>query len=61
MPVSTTHCITSSIMGVGVAKRFGALDWVIVERILWAWVLTIPATGVLAYICVRLLAMLGMH
>ena len=61
MPVSTTHCITSSIMGVGVAKRLGALNWVIVERILWAWTLTIPATGLLAYACVRLLTILGMH
>jgi Phosphate/sulphate permeases len=60
MPVSTTHCITTAIMGVGVAKRFGALDWVIVERILWAWTLTIPATGILAYVCVRLLTMLRM-
>lgn len=61
MPVSTTHCITSAIMGVGCAKRFGALDWVIVERILWAWVMTIPATALLAYLCGRLLEMLGMH
>jgi PiT family inorganic phosphate transporter len=61
MPVSTTHCITTSIMGVGCAKRFGALDWVLVERILWAWVMTIPTTGLLAYLCVRLMAMTGMH
>lgn len=61
MPVSTTHCITTAIMGVGCAKRFGALDWVIVERILWAWVMTIPATGILAYGCVRLLAGFGVH
>jgi PiT family inorganic phosphate transporter len=61
MPVSTTHCITSSIMGVGCAKRFGAIDWVVVERILWAWVMTIPATGLLAYVCVRLVESLGVH
>jgi PiT family inorganic phosphate transporter len=61
MPVSTTHCITSSIMGVGCAKRFGAIDWVVVERILWAWVMTIPATGLLAYLCVRLMEALGVR
>ena len=61
MPVSTTHAITTAIMGVGCAKRFGALDWVIVERILWAWVMTIPATGLLAYVCVRLMALVGAH
>ncbi len=61
MPVSTTHCISSSIIGVGCAKRFGALDWVIVERMIWAWVMTIPATGLLSYSCVRLLAALGVH
>jgi PiT family inorganic phosphate transporter len=46
-------------MGVGCAKRFGAIDWVVVERILWAWVMTIPATGLLAYVCVRLMEALG--
>jgi PiT family inorganic phosphate transporter len=61
MPISTTHAITTSIMGVGVAKRFGALDWVIVERILWAWVMTIPAAGIIAYLMVRLLALAGVH
>ena len=45
MPVSTTHAITTSIMGVGCAKRFSALKLKVVERILWAWVLTIPATA----------------
>ncbi len=61
MPVSTTHCITTSIMGVGVAKRFSALNWVIVERILWAWVLTIPITATLAYACVRAMAAFGVR
>src|SRR5450432_3894509 len=55
MPVSTTHAITTSIMGVGVAKRRGALDLTLIERIVWAWVLTIPVTGTLAYAFFRLL------
>jgi PiT family inorganic phosphate transporter len=57
MPVSTTHAITTSIMGVGCAKRFGALKLKVVERIIWAWVLTIPVTAglsfVLVYGCVK--------
>jgi len=54
MPVSTTHAITTSIMGVGCAKRFNALKLTVVERILWAWVLTIPASALVGYLLVRL-------
>lgn len=49
MPVSTTHSISTAIMGVGVAKNPRALKWGIIEKILWAWILTIPASGGLAY------------
>ncbi len=49
MPVSTTHVITSSIMGVGTAKRWGALKWPVVERIIWAWIMTLPVTAIIAY------------
>ncbi len=49
MPVSTTHAITTTIMGVGCAKRFSAIKLNLVERILWAWVLTIPATSAVAF------------
>ena len=59
MPVSTTHAITTSIMGVGSAKRWSALKLGVVERILWAWVLTLPATGVIAWLCLEFLRMLG--
>ncbi len=54
MPVSTTHAITTSIMGVGCAKRFSALKLGVVERIIWAWVLTLPASGLMAYLLIRL-------
>jgi PiT family inorganic phosphate transporter len=54
MPVSTTHAITTSIMGVGCAKRFSALKLGVVERILWAWVLTLPVTATLGYVFMRL-------
>ena len=50
MPVSTTHAITASIMGVGCAKRFSALNLPVVHRILWAWVLTVPAAGIVGYL-----------
>jgi PiT family inorganic phosphate transporter len=53
MPVSTTHAITTSIMGVGCAKGFNHLKLGVVERIIWAWILTIPASGLVAYLCVR--------
>jgi len=43
IPVSTTHTITGSIVGVGSAKRFSAVKWGVAGRIVWAWVLTIPA------------------
>ncbi len=57
MPVSTTHVITSSIMGVGAAKRFSALKWPVIERIIWAWILTLPITAVIAYALVKLVQM----
>jgi PiT family inorganic phosphate transporter len=49
MPVSTTHAVTASIMGVGCAKGFHHLNLEVIERIIWAWVLTLPASGTVAY------------
>jgi PiT family inorganic phosphate transporter len=49
IPLSTTHVISTSIMGVGATKRLSAVKWGIVGRIVWAWVLTIPLTAVLGY------------
>lgn len=59
MPVSTTHAITTSIMGVGCAKGFNHLNLHVVERIIWAWVLTLPAAGLVGYLLVRLALALG--
>jgi len=53
MTVSTTHCVTTAIMGVGCAKRFNALKFSLVERILWAWIFTLPAAGTVAYLLVK--------
>lgn len=49
IPVSTTHIVSSSIMGVGAAKRFNAIRWTVVERMVWAWILTLPITALIAY------------
>ncbi len=49
IPVSTTHCITSSIMGVGATTRFSAVRWGIAGNIIAAWVLTFPICGALGY------------
>ena len=48
IPVSTTHTITGSIIGVGVTKRISAVRWGVTTNLLWAWILTIPVSGVLA-------------
>jgi PiT family inorganic phosphate transporter len=56
MPVSTTHVITSTILGVGLSKRMSAVNWTVAQRILVAWVLTIPASAVMAYACYLLMS-----
>ena len=56
MPTSTTHVITSSILGVGLSKRMSAVNWTIAYRILTAWVLTIPASGIVAYVTYMVLS-----
>ena len=55
IPVSTTHNISAAIMGVGAARRLNAIKWTVVERMVWAWMLTIPVCAALAYALVRLL------
>jgi len=50
IPVSTTHTITGSIIGVGAVNKISAVRWGIAERIIWAWILTIPASGFVAAI-----------
>ena len=48
IPVSTTHTITGAIVGVGAVRRFSAVRWGIARQIVWAWVLTIPASAAIA-------------
>jgi PiT family inorganic phosphate transporter len=59
IPLSTTHVISTSIMGVGAMKRFGAVRWGLVQRIVWAWVLTLPVTGFLGWIAKRCMMLAG--
>src|SRR6266705_4337584 len=58
IPLSTTHVITTSIMGVGAVKRFGGMKWTVVERIIWAWLFTLPASGLVGYALARAAAAL---
>jgi len=55
IPVSTTHCVSSAIMGVGATKRLSAVRWGVARRIVAAWILTFPICGGLGYAFARLL------
>jgi PiT family inorganic phosphate transporter len=48
IPVSTTHTITGAIIGVGATKRISAVRWGVTFNLIWAWILTIPVSGLIA-------------
>jgi inorganic phosphate transporter, PiT family len=54
IPVSTTHTITGSIIGAGITKRLSAVKWKVTYKLIWAWVLTIPVSAVLAMIIYKI-------
>ena len=58
IPVSTTHTITGSIIGVGSVKGVSAVRWGVAKNILWAWVLTIPVSAIFAMITYELISYL---
>jgi PiT family inorganic phosphate transporter len=58
IPVSTTHTITGAILGVGIVNRLRSVRWIVASRILWAWLLTIPVSALIAAVCY---ALLGRH
>jgi PiT family inorganic phosphate transporter len=60
VPVSTTHTITGAIIGVGSTRRLSAVRWGIAGRIVWAWILTIPASAGIAGVTWYLLAFIGL-
>jgi PiT family inorganic phosphate transporter len=51
IPVSTTHTIAGGIMGVGSIQRFSAVHWGVARSIIWAWILTIPISGTVSFLC----------
>jgi inorganic phosphate transporter, PiT family len=57
VPVSTTHCINASIMGVGASSRLSAVRWGVAGSIVWAWVLTIPAAAAVAFVTMKVLGL----
>ncbi len=61
IPVSTTHAITGSIVGVGSTQRLSAVRWGVARKIVWAWVITIPASGAIAAFTYELLNLAGLH
>ncbi len=56
IPISTTHVITSAILGVGLSQGRRKVNWMVGARIVWAWILTIPASAAAGYVAFRLLA-----
>ncbi len=58
IPVSTTHTITGAIVGVGATQRLSAVRWGVAGRIVWAWIITIPAAGTIAAIAYLLTGLL---
>jgi PiT family inorganic phosphate transporter len=61
IPVSTTHAITGSIVGVGSTQRLSAVRWGVARKIIWAWVITIPASGTIAAIAYEILNLSGLR
>lgn len=59
IPVSTTHTITGSILGVGASGRLSRVRWGIANKILYAWVFTLPGSGVISYLTYHLLKLLN--
>ncbi len=57
IPVSTTHTITGAIMGVGATRRLSAVRWGVATKIVWAWILTIPASALVAATSYKVIAL----
>ena len=58
IPVSTTHTITGSIVGIGSIQRLSAVRWGVAGRVVWAWILTIPGAAIVAAAVFRLVHLL---
>lgn len=60
VPVSTTHTITGSIIGVGATTRLSAIRWGLAVRIVWAWILTIPGSALISALSWYAVSLLGL-
>jgi PiT family inorganic phosphate transporter len=60
LPVSTTHVITTCIMGVGATKRLSAVRWGVARKIVMAWVFTLPTTAIMAWLMYKVLVIIGL-
>jgi len=60
IPVSTTHTITGSIIGVGATKRLSAVRWGVTINLIWAWILTIPVSGLMGALILKLVHFCGL-
>jgi PiT family inorganic phosphate transporter len=60
LPVSTTHVITTCIMGVGATKRLSAVRWGVARKIVMAWVFTLPTTAIMAWLTYKFLILIGL-
>jgi PiT family inorganic phosphate transporter len=61
IPVSTTHTIAGAIMGVGAVKRLSAVRWGVTINLLWAWILTIPVSAMLAALIYLIVRWVGVY
>lgn len=61
IPVSTTHTITGAIIGVGATKRLSAVRWGVTKDLIWAWVMTIPISGLMAAAIYWILGIIGIY
>jgi PiT family inorganic phosphate transporter len=59
MPVSTTHVITTCIMGVGATQRLSAVRWGVAGKILMAWLFTLPACILMSWLTYKIFIMIG--
>jgi PiT family inorganic phosphate transporter len=58
VPVSTTHTITGAIVGVGSTRRLSAVRWGVAGRIVWAWIITIPAAATISALSYLVMSLL---
>jgi PiT family inorganic phosphate transporter len=61
IPVSTTHTIAGSIVGVGATTKLSGIKWGIAARIVWAWIITIPASALVASLCMYVIQLFHPH